>query len=328
MKLCLMYNIGDSGLNDFFNCFHLTLKFMYQSQTSQLGIIWPNLIEICNLFTFTNTHINLLAQSELDIYSQELSRRTPHSWTKTTIESINGMRTYASECISHGIKTQNYKYYSICNDWQIYLNNIQKGVYTHGELFTNYITFNQQFCKHLEQCYTELDNGNYICLNYRLQEMYIRSNTREGYKLDYESDVARYIQNIKDCLHTQEKVILLCTDDQNILREFINEPRVKSFGYTQYLLEKSVDISQSCAIHLENNNKLVDISDQQLIQFILTDYFLMVFSNILIPTNIGNFSQGAMRTRNFLLKRFSNVAKRNNSFNFFAKTFFEKGMFS
>jgi hypothetical protein len=237
------------------------------------------------------------------------------------LPDVNGRKTYFSICNERRVKNL-YSFNEKCKEgWDIYINNTYPGNVDYSEMFMTDLIFTETLRKHIASKYKELDNGEYICLNYRLQEMYVYDNTIKRYELNYERDVLEYIRRIEMGLNIQKKLILLCTDDQNILNAFKDNPRVKSFGYTNYLTQKGIKISQNTPIHLTDNNISFDISDHERVQYILTDYFLMIFADVLIPSRVGGFGKGAKRVRRYLMETNKQFTLKN-----MAEWFFQNGI--
>lgn len=287
-KLCVALNLGCCGFSDFLSTTVICFEFLKNHTDTSFTFIWPNLQALDNFLIFKN--VNYIPYNTLeDEFKHVLKWKYRDFHAHPTIASRinynnkNNIKDNLHDSFKNTSKSVLFIRGGGCREH-------------HGKLFTEHIELCSQFKEKLYKKYLDLQ-GEYVCMNFRLQEMYYRKSTIKNYNLDYNTDLIKYTNEILYELSLHNKNILLCTDDITLLSNFKNEKRIHSFGYTNFLYKQGVSILKHKPLHLSNNCLTYNITQEQLIEFILLDYFLMVFASKLIPSKVGGFGQSALQTR-------------------------------
>ncbi len=289
-KLCVALNLGCCGFTDFLSTTVLCLDFLKKHTDTSFTFIWPNLQALDNFLTFKNVNYIPFNNTLKDEFEHVLKWRYRDFLKHPTVANrVN----YNNIDIS---KVNLDSSFESSNKSVIFKRGGGGSRKRHGELFTQHIELCSQFKETLYKKYLELQ-GDYVCMNFRMQEMYYRKSTVKQYNLDYNTDLTNHTNEILHEIGSHNKNILLCTDDITLLSSFKNKKRIYSFGYTNFLCDQGVSIVKYRPVHLSRNCRLYGLTQEQLIEFVLLDYFLMVFASKLIPSKVGGFGQSALQTR-------------------------------
>lgn len=175
------------------------------------------------------------------------------------------------------------------------------GHWNYSSCFFKYLRLTDFFRNHIKNLISILDDGNYICLNFRMQE-YIKTIYGDRAQQFYEKKFLEYSEIIVKTMNENNSKILLCTDDVHLVKKFVDNKHIFSFGYAKYLVDSGIDlntIDKNRGIHMNYHDEL-GLSKYDICSYGFTDYMLMVLSKQLYPAELGHFGKGAFNLKTYI----------------------------
>jgi len=187
------------------------------------------------------------------------------------------------------------------NDWD-YIVEFFSGQWDYHSLFFKYLRLNNEFKKELKHILDFLDESNYVCVNFRMQEMIKVIYGKEAetqYSLKLEEYSNQIIQ-LADKHNT--KKIVICTDSIDLVNRFKDHENIFSFGYAKKLIDSGIDtksIDRFRGIHMDYYKK-INLTSYDICKHTFIDYFLMIMSETLYPAEFGHFGKSALKFQNHI----------------------------
>lgn len=186
------------------------------------------------------------------------------------------------------------------------------GQWDYSNSFFKYLRLKDDFKKELKHILDFLDHNNYICVNFRMQEMikadlerklgskiYTKDLLEKHFKLKLDS----YCDNLKEIKNKNpNKKIVLCTDSIHLINEFKNIDNIFSFGYAKKILDSGIDmdlVDKFKGIHMGYYTNL-NLTSYDVCKYAFIDYFLMSMAEELYPSEFGYFGKAAQNLKKYL----------------------------
>jgi len=199
--------------------------------------------------------------------------------------------------------------------WDYIIRHNIGGAFNLHNLFFQYLCLTNTFRDYLREKYIRIKNNDgYIAIHYRISDYFIKYykndivNNNELFSRKYTD----YINKCCDYINNKAKnnKILLCTDNLDIILRCVDNIKIFSFSFSKTLiLDKGIDANsfdQFHGIHINKYYESFNISSYDLYLNTYLDYFLMVLSDELIVSDLGQFSKSAAKLKNFLKLEYGN----------------------
>lgn len=289
-KYCIVSGIA--GFNDFFNAFFRACEKVEYGidQNIDIGIIihWMGMSdEFWDFFEPTDKIKKITNANEI---LQSIGQLKPFLFAQYVYHKNHiGMNRYINP------EKINWQ-----DNWDFMVEYFP-GQWNYASCFFKYLRLTDFFRNHIKSIISILDNGNYICLNFRMQE-YIRTLFGDRAEQFYEKKFIEYSENIIKIANENNSKILLCTDDVHLVKKFVDNKNIFSFGYAKHLVDSGMDLSKvdkNRGIHMDYHGVL-GLSKRDICLYGFTDYILMSLSKILYPAEFGHFGKGAFNLKTYL----------------------------
>jgi len=295
-KYCIVSGIG--GFNDFFStfftaCRRLEIAKLKYSIDIKLAVYWHQMGD--EFWDFFQPVDDLIIEKTSDIDLENISNYKPYPF-KYSYGKKNEGKLY----ISH--KTRPKPEDTVFDsDWEIFVEYFT-GQWNYSSFFPRYLSLTDKLKQNIKNAHKILDDGDYICLNFRMQEYIKHVYGIEQADKYLDIKLKEYSDKIEKCIQNTNKKILLCTDSVCLIKKFVDDKKVFSFGYCKKILDNNSEIDLLNIRHLGIHMfpKKVGLSTYDVCEAGFLDYFLMATSKVLEPAEFGNFGKGALNLKIFL----------------------------
>jgi hypothetical protein len=287
---------GDSGFSDFLHSFLCSIYYTNKFKDYKINLIidWSLWCNIDNFFSF-NKDINIIKREDFDFSTLDK--------LKSYIYPID-IRCKSSGAILQDLnfynnsKKNNFKFY----EWDyiiLHKRDFLKIPFNtlYGEYFLKNFFLKSFLKEEILNFFKILDNGDYNCVHYRLRD--------RVYPENYDNEFSNICKDFETLLYKSNKKILLCTDDGNLSKLYVDNNRV--FNFEKNVLKKNYNL-ETCISHRSyqkaiNEFEINGITEFDFMKFTLIDFYLMIFSKTLHISNSGIFSQSANKIRNHIIDK-------------------------
>jgi hypothetical protein len=246
---------GNSGLVDLFGILEYAIDVVYNNPNISLSVEWSKWLDTFDELIIIDSNINYINYkfvepniNSIKIHAHDKTINKPISVSQMTslFERYDSIELWDNRTIVNGYPTAGiFDKIKFTTDVYKEFNNCKEVLGEH------YIAFHGRF--------TDYPHSEEQIFLFKKQINYVVENTNSN--------------------------VLLCTDNQALISEFSNTPRVYNFSYIKHLLNEHINLPKNRGIHTFTEEQGINLYDMQ--KSAIIDFLMCIECNEFYSTNGG-----------------------------------------